>query len=135
MKTQKKKTSDKYEMVEQNLTSYAYIPEMKDDGSVFEKRKITSATFSPDKTLLILNGGSPDNIPYTIVLKSLRKIYSRIDREFDKIIINGFITVGEDFTLSDRYRLTIYLKGYPQNKHIGVHIKKALMEASEQLNS
>ena len=124
-----------HEVIARYLTAYAYISEMKEDGSVFEKRKIKNAVFNSDKSQLILNGGTPDNIPYTIVLKSLRKIYSRIDREYDKIIINGFISVGEDFTLSDRYKLTIYLKGYPPNHHIGVQLKNALMACAKTLNA
>jgi hypothetical protein len=135
MKPKKKSHPDAYQIIADYLSTYAYIPEMKEDGSVFEKRKIKKAVFSPDKSQLVISGGSSDTRPYTIILKSLRKVYSRTDREFDKIILRGFISLGEDFTLYDRDKLTIYLKGYSPNLHVAHQIKNALTAFAREANS
>jgi hypothetical protein len=132
MKPKKESPSDGYQVIADYLSTYAYISEMKEDGSVFEKRKIKKAVFSADKSQLVISGGSTDTRPYTIILKSLRKVYSRTDREFDKIIIRGFISLGEDFTLYDRDKLIIYLKGYSPNLHIAHQIKNALVAFSKE---
>jgi|GEM_PF-3220438 len=128
MKKNKKFSPDIYQAISTYLTSYAYLPEMKDDGSAFEKRKIKSAGFSADHSQLILTGSGKTDGAYIIPLKSLRKIYSRTDREFDKVIIRGFISQGEDFSIGERQQLTIYLKGHPSHHHIAVKIKNGLTE-------
>jgi hypothetical protein len=133
MKPKKKKAPDSHQVIAEYLTAYAYIPEMRADGSDFEKRKIKKAEFSKDKTQLILSGGSSDNVPYSIMLKSLRKVYSRTDREYDKIILRGFVSVGEDFSLYDRHKFTIYLKGYSPNLHIAHQIKNALLTFAKEV--
>jgi hypothetical protein len=135
MKAKKKKLPDSHQVIADYLTTYAYIPEMRTDGSDFEKRKIKKAFFSTDRTQLVISGGSSDELSYTIMLKTVRKVYSRTDREYDKIIIRGFISMGEDFTLGDRHKLTIYLKGYSPNLHIAHQIKNALLTFSREVAS
>ncbi len=135
MSTKKKTKPDAYHVIAQYLTTYAYIPEMKKDGSAFEKRKIKHAVFSPDKTQLIISGGASDTHPYTIILTSLRKVYSRTDREYDKIILRGLVSQGEDFSLYDRHKFTIYLKGYSPNLHIAHQIKNALLSFAKEVKS
>jgi hypothetical protein len=125
------KAADHYQEICHLLTEYASITEMKDDGSAFEKRRIKSAEFSPDKSQLVIIGGAPDLLPYTIILKSQRKIYQRTDREFDKIIVRGFISVGEDFSSYDRKNLIIYLKGFAPNAHVSIKLKKSLTSLIE----
>jgi hypothetical protein len=127
----KKNATDQYHEICHLLTEYASITEMKDGGSAFEKRKIKSAAFSADKAQLVITGGEPDLLPYTIVLRSQRKIYLRTDREYDKIIIRGDIGVGEDFSGDDRKNLVIYLKGFAPNSHASIKLKKNLMALIE----
>ncbi len=133
--TKEKTSGNHYHEICHLLTEYASITEMKEDGSAFEKRKIKSAAFSADKSQLVITGGAPDQLPYTIILKSQRKIYLRTDREYDKIIVRGFISVGEDFSSYDRKHLIIYLKGYAPNSHVSIKLKKnltALIEAAKK---
>ena len=133
--TKEKAKANHYHDICHSLTEYASIMEIKEDGSDFEKRRIKSAAFSPDKTQLIITGGAPNQVPYTIILKSQRKIYLRTDREYDKIIVRGFISVGEDFSSYDRKNLIIYLKGFAPNSHVSIKLKKnltALIEAAKK---
>ncbi|MFI5149911.1 MAG: hypothetical protein ACHQRM_09280 [Bacteroidia bacterium] len=127
MKQKKNTHSDNQHSVIPALISFAYLQEMKEDGTAFEKRKIKSAAFSADHSQLILTSSGKNETTYTILLRSIRKVYSRTDREFDKVIIRGFINIGEDFSLGDRQKITIYLKGHPSNQHVAVKIKKALL--------
>jgi hypothetical protein len=126
MKVKPKNSSGYYQVICDLLNKYAYIPEMKGDGTAFEKRKIECAVFSADKSQLIITGAGPDFEHYTLVLKSQRKVYSRTDRGYDKIIIRGFVNVGEDFSVSERQKLIIYLKGYPSNEHVSVKLRNEL---------
>jgi hypothetical protein len=134
MKVKTQNSSGYYQAICDYLNKYAYIPEMKADGSAFEKRKIESAVFSADKTQLVITGAGPDFEHYTLVLKNQRKVYSRTDRGYDKIIIRGFVSVGEDFSVSERQKLIIYLKGYPSNTHVAVKLRNeltALMQSAQ----
>jgi hypothetical protein len=129
MKQKTKSTSsDLYDNITAALISYAFLQEMKADGSAFEKRKINSAAFSPDHSQLILTSSGKGENSYTILIKSIRKVYSRTDREYDKVIIRGFISLGEDSSFSDRQILTIYLKGHLSNHHVALKIKNGLIK-------
>jgi hypothetical protein len=126
MKSKTKTSTGFYQSICDYLTKYAYVPEMKADGTAFEKRKIESAVFNTDKSQLLITGAGPELQRYTLVLKDQRKVYSRTDREYDKLIIRGLISLGEDYTSSDRQKLIVYLKGYPANAHVSLKLKNAL---------
>ena len=125
-KSKAKEKTDLHQVIVDYLIQYAYIPEMRNDGSAFEKRKIKTAAFSADKRELIITGGVPDSLSYTLLLKDQRKLYARTDREYAKLIIRGFVSVGEDFARDDRQKLIVYLKGFPANAHVPQKIMKGL---------
>ncbi|HXC05103.1 MAG TPA: hypothetical protein VNZ86_10160 [Bacteroidia bacterium] len=135
MKQQTKHTSDSLQSTTSALITYAYLQEMKEDASAFEKRKVKSASFSPDHTQLIITGSGKGENTYTILLKSIRKVYSRTDREYDKVIVRGFISMGEDYSVSERQILTIYLKGHPAHHHVAQKIKNTLLALARKVGA
>lgn len=125
MKQKKGKSSDIHAIIIEALNTYAHIPEMKPDGSTFEKRKIKHSAFNPEKSQLLITGGGNDAIPYYILPGNIRKVYLRKDRDYDRIILVGIILVGEGVHAWDQYKLNIYLKGYPSNSEIPHQLKNA----------
>jgi hypothetical protein len=125
MKAKKSKSADFHTTIVNALNAYAHIPEMKTDGSTFEKRKIKLSAFSSDKTQLTITGGGSDAIPYFILPGNIRKVYLRKDRDYDKIILVGTVLIGEGVNSWDQYKLNIYLKGYPSNSEIPHQLKNA----------
>jgi hypothetical protein len=126
MKPKSKTAADLSQGLCEYLSKYAYIPELKADGSAFEKRKIKSAVFNEENSQLVITGAEPDSLSYKLILKNQRKVYSRTDREYDKIIIRGFVIVGEDFSRDGQQKLIVYLKGYAGNAHVAKKIQRSL---------